>query len=168
MKTNFDIIVIDLPRHMLAAHKRPLMTAHEIVLVSDLTLAGIRDTLRIKSALTSLGCNARLTIVASRTNHSGEGHIDRAVFEKGIQGKIDVTIAEDALAFAAASNSGKALGSSAPKAAVTKSLRELAQRLANIDTAAVASKKPSFWSNLTQAAEKTKSKGKGPTQKRGT
>ena len=87
MRSNFDFIIVDLPRHMFASHKRLLATSQEIVIVSDLTLAGIRDTLRIKSALVSLGCTARITIVASRTNASGAGHIDRAAFEKGDAGQ---------------------------------------------------------------------------------
>jgi len=146
MKGNFDIIAVDLPRAMIATHKRMLMNAQEIVLISDLTLAGIRDTLRIKSCLTSLGCNARMTIVASRTNAAGVGHVDRATFEKSVQAKIDVLIVEDPVSLAAASNSGKALGEAAPKALITKAMRDLARRLANIEESEI--KKPSFWNKL--------------------
>lgn len=146
MKSNFDVILVDLPRHMLAHHKKLLIASQEIVLVSDLTLAGIRDTLRIKSALQSLGCTARVTIVASRANASGAGHIDRAIFEKGIQGKIDAVIAEDAATVTVAANSGKALGATAPRAPLTKSLRDLAVHLGRIEGKAV--EKPSFWTKL--------------------
>ncbi|MGB9152001.1 MAG: AAA family ATPase [Alphaproteobacteria bacterium] len=146
MRNNFDFIIVDLPRHMFASHKRLLATSQEIVIVSDLTLAGIRDTLRIKSALVSLGSSARITIVASRTNASGAGHIDRAVFEKGMQGKIDASVAEDAATIATAANSGKALGATAPRATLTKSLRDLAMRLGNVDEMAV--KKVSFLDKL--------------------
>ena len=50
MKGNFDVIIVDLPRHLFAVQKRLLASAHDIVLVTELSLAGIRDTLRIKNA----------------------------------------------------------------------------------------------------------------------
>jgi pilus assembly protein CpaE len=151
MKSNFDCVLVDLPRGLLAGQKRLLAASHEIVIASDLSLAGIRDTLRIKSAIASLGCDARITIVASRTNTSGNGQIDSATFEKGMQGRIDATIVEDAASLAAASNSGKALGASAPRAAVTKALRELAVRLGKIEERAEAKK--SLWRKLTGTAK---------------
>jgi pilus assembly protein CpaE len=152
MKSNFDVIIVDLPRHMLAAQKRLLTTSQEIVIVSDLTLAGIRDTLRIKSALHNLGSTARLTIVASRAGASGAGHIDRAIFEKGIQGKIDAVLMEDVAIVSTAANSGKALGATAPRAALTKALRDLALRLANIDGTTV-QKPPSVWDKFLGSAK---------------
>jgi pilus assembly protein CpaE len=156
MKSNFDTVLVDLPRSLLAGQKRLLAASHEIVIVSDLTLAGIRDTLRIKSSIASLGCEARVSIVASRTNASGAGQIDRVTFEKGIQGKIDATIVEDAASLAAAANAGKALGVSAPRAAPTKALRELAIRLSKIEEKAQA--KPSLFSKLF-GGDKKKDKG---------
>jgi pilus assembly protein CpaE len=146
MKSNFETVIVDLPRHLIPTQKRLLTSAQEIVIVSDLTLAGIRDTLRIKNAITTLGCEARVTIVASRTDASGKGHIDSAIFEKGIQGKIDAVIADDAGAFAIAANSGKALAAAAPRSALIKHLRDLAVRLAKIEESGVAPK--SFWSKL--------------------
>ncbi len=55
MRGDFDFIVVDMPRHLFASQKRLLATAHEIVLVTELSLAGIRDTLRIKTALKQSG-----------------------------------------------------------------------------------------------------------------
>lgn len=133
MKSSVDVMIIDMPRHMIAAQKRAVMAAHEIVIVSDMSLTGIRDTLRIKNALIGLGCPATITLVTARTNAAGVGQIDRAVFEKGVQAKIDASIAEDSTAFTAASNSGKALAETAPRASVTKVLRELAGRLAKVE-----------------------------------
>ena len=132
MKSNFDVIVIDLPRHILATQKRLLAAAHEIVIVSDLTLAGIRDTLRIKNAVTTLGGGAHISIIGARVSASGAGQVTRAIFEKGIKGPIDAAVPEDSAALTTASNSGKALGAVAPRAAITKVLRELSLKLTNI------------------------------------
>lgn len=135
MQKNFDTIIVDLPRHMLASHKRMAAAAHEIVLVSDLTLAGIRDTLRIKSALSNLGGAGRISIVASRVDASESGHISLAVFEKGIQLKVDVVVPEDIAVVSDASNNGKAFGECAPRAPVTKAIRAVALRLSSTEDA---------------------------------
>jgi len=129
MKGNFDYIIVDLPRHLLAAQKRLLATAHEIVVVTELSLAGIRDTLRIKTALTSLGCAATLTHIASRVSSVREGQIDVTAFEKGAQVKIDLVFPEDSKTVTTAANSGKAIGAVARQAPATKILMTLAQRL---------------------------------------
>jgi pilus assembly protein CpaE len=156
MKSNFDVIVIDLPRFMLAAQKRLLVAANEIVIVSDVTLAGIRDTLRIKSALTNLGCLGRVSVVTSRTNASGAGHVDPSVFEKGIQGKITATIGEDGASLMAASNTGKALGACAPRAPITKAIRELAVMLADIQAPQPEAK--SLWEKIKASRKGKRSK----------
>jgi pilus assembly protein CpaE len=157
MKGNFDAIVIDLPRHMLATNKRLLVAAQEIVIVSDLTLAGIRDTLRIKSALANIGCTSRVMIAAARVGASGAGHVTRAVFEKGVQRPIDFIIPEDVASLTLSSNGGKALAAVAPRALLTKALRELALRLTKSDELLVEKPRPSFWTKL---AGGKKSKGK--------
>jgi len=161
MKGNFDIISVDLPRSMIATQKRLLSSAHEIVVISDLTLAGIRDTLRIKNSLTSLGCTAKITLAAARANASGAGQITRATFEKGIKGTVDLIIPEDVSAVTTAANSGKALGAIAPRATITKTLREFASKLAEVEDGTQNGKaSASFWNKLT-------SDGKHKAGKRG-
>lgn len=131
MRGNFDFIIVDLPRHLLAAQKRLLTAAHDIVLVTELSLAGIRDTLRIKTALTSLGCPGKLHVIASRVGPTRSGQVDIGAFEKGAQLKIDLTIPEDQKSVTTAANSGKALGAVAKQAPITKALLDLAKKLSS-------------------------------------
>lgn len=91
----------------------------------------IRDTLRIKNAILALGSGAHLSIIGSRVSASGAGQVTRAIFEKGIKGPVDTTIPEDPSSLTTASNSGKALGAIAPRASITKALRELSIKLTN-------------------------------------
>lgn len=144
MRGNFDYVVIDLPRHMLAGQKRLLAASHDIVLVSELSLAGIRDTLRIKNALQALGSAAVLTLVASRVNAANSGQIDNSAFEKGAQVKIDFTVPEDTKSVAAAANTGKALGAIASDAPATKALLALAAKLSGRSLEGEAGKKGMF------------------------
>ncbi len=160
MRGNFDYIIVDLPRHLIAAQKRLLSAAHQIVLVTELSLAGIRDTLRIKTALTALGCPGALTVVASRVSHTHPGQVDPAAFEKGAQIKIDMTIPEDHKSIAQAANGGKALGAIAAQTPITKSIRALVSKLSGI-TDAPKKEAGGFMNKLLHGAPKKKPEGRG-------
>lgn len=151
MRTNLDFIIIDLPRHELPGQKRLLASAHEIVLVTELSLAGIRDTLRVKSALKNLDCTATVSVVVSRVGSSRPGQLDQMAFEKGAQTKIDCTVPDDPKTIAGCANTGKALGAVAKAAPITKTLLALAQKISGQteDPAAQAPKKGGgFWQKL--------------------
>lgn len=160
MRGNFDFVVVDLPRHMLASQKRLLAAAHEIVLISELSLAGIRDTLRIKNALAAIGCAATLTLAVSRFVPSRPGQVDGATFEKGAQMKIGLVIPEDSKTVGEAANTGKAIGAIAKNAEVTKALLALAGRLSG-KSASEADKKPGFLEGLLGGKPKAKTKDGG-------
>ncbi len=129
MRQNYRAIVIDMPRHLLATQKRLFALAHEIVLVTEMSLVGIRDTLRVRTALKSLGTTARVTLVAARVGPQHTGAVDEATFTKGAQSKIDFYLPDDPKNVMAASNAGKTLGSIAKGAPLTKSLLDLAHHL---------------------------------------
>lgn len=129
MRSSFDFILVDLPRHLLASQKRLLTSAHTIILVSELSLAGIRDTLRIRTALVNLGYTGQIKCIVTRVHSTRPGQVQAGAFEKGAQIKIDFTIPEDAKTVSEASNSGKALGAVALNAPITKVLLSLANML---------------------------------------
>jgi len=135
LRSTYQTIVVDMPRHLLATQKRLLSLAHEIVLVTDMTLAGIRDTLRIRTALKALSVTARITIVAMRMNAQRQGGVDEAMFAKGAQAKIDFNLPDDPKNVAAASNAGKTLGAIAKGSALTKVLLQLTRYLVTSETA---------------------------------
>ncbi|HAX91936.1 MAG TPA: hypothetical protein DCY07_06995 [Rhodospirillaceae bacterium] len=129
MRPNYHAIVIDMPRHLIPTQKRILATAHEIVLVTEMSLVGIRDTLRIRTTLKGLGSTARITQVATRIGASRPAAVDEAAFAKGAQAKIDFILPDDHKTMTAANNSGKMLGAMAPTAPLTKAMLELAKML---------------------------------------
>lgn len=133
MKGSFDVIVIDLPRHLFAAQKRLLAVAHDIILISELSLAGIRDTLRLKNTIKNLECSARVTVIGARTNAAKAGQVDAAAFEKGAQTKIDFFVPQDDKAVTQAANVGKALADVAKQSPVTKAIHALAVHLVGTD-----------------------------------
>lgn len=129
IKTTYRAVFIDLPRHMVATQKRLLATAHEIILVTEMSLVGIRDTLRLRTTLKGLGSTARITQVATRIGPNRPAAVDEPTFAKGAQAKIDFILPDDHKNMVAASNAGKMLGAVAPQAPVTKVLRDLAKHL---------------------------------------
>jgi len=166
LRGNFDYIVVDLPRHMLASQKRLLAAAHDIVLITELSLAGIRDTLRIKNALGSLGSSAALTLVTSRVHPAQAGQVDTAAFEKGAQVKIDLAVPDDAKSVTAAANSGKALGAVVAEAPVTKAITALAAKLSGKNLDAGKAKSGLFgWLTGTPAPAKNKIAEKNKSDK---
>jgi pilus assembly protein CpaE len=129
MRPTYDAVVVDLPRHMLPLQKRLLAAAPEIVLVSELSLVGIRDTLRVRTALKSLGCPARVTLVVAAQNAQHPPQVEAATFAKGVQARIDFTMPDDYKTVTAASNSGKSFVALAPMVPLTKAVRAVAQYL---------------------------------------
>jgi pilus assembly protein CpaE len=129
LRPNYRAILVDLPSHLLPTQKRLFALAHEIVMVTEMTLAGIRDTLRVRTALKSLGVNARVTLVAGRWGPQRPTGVDEAAFAKGAQTKIDFFLLDDPKNVAASNNAGKMLGIVAKNAPVTRTLQQLAEHL---------------------------------------
>ena len=107
LRRSFDVVVAELPRQFVPSHRQILASADAIVLVADLSLVGIRDTVRMREALT--GSEAKLLVVAGRVGRDRRGQIDTATFEKGIAGTLAGLIPEDAKNASAAANQGKPL-----------------------------------------------------------
>ncbi len=129
LKSLHRVVVIDLPRTLFVSQKRLLSMAHEVVLVTEMSLAGIRDTLRVRTALKLLGISARTTLVATRVSPQRPAAVDEPTFAKGAQAKIDFILPDDCKNIAAASNAGKTLGAIAKSSPLTKSLLQLVQHL---------------------------------------
>ena len=133
MRHTYDFIIVDLPRHLLGSQRRLLVAAQSIIIVSELSLAGIRDTLRVKTVLGDLGSSASIKCITSRIHAARPGQVDAGAFEKGAQIRIDGIIPEDVKAVTEAANSGKALGEIAKTAPITKALINLCHMISGTE-----------------------------------
>ncbi|HVY12287.1 MAG TPA: P-loop NTPase, partial [Alphaproteobacteria bacterium] len=104
---DFDTIFVDVPRHLLGAQKRLVAAAHAVVLVSDLSLAGLRDARRLRAWLKGQRPDLLPLMVASRTGESANTTIEKPVFEKNLEAKFDFDLPEDVKTARAAANLGK-------------------------------------------------------------
>ncbi|MCF8467149.1 MAG: AAA family ATPase [Sneathiella sp.] len=122
---DYNQVIVDLPRHLLPTQGALLASADTVILVSDQSLAGIRDINRITQAMTSLQTKGRILKVVSRVGSDRAAQVSRADFERGLNEKIDYVIPEESKTLTICANAGKAIGEVAPKSPISKALREL-------------------------------------------
>ena len=112
LRNRFHYVVVDLPRLTSALTLQTLQAATNLVLVTDLSLAGMRDTLRFATLMPSLNAACQMTLVANKVGEHRQGEMGRAEFEAGIGRKLDVIVPFDPRVVAAALNVGRPIGAS--------------------------------------------------------
>ncbi|SEQ88128.1 pilus assembly protein CpaE [Sphingobium sp. YR768] len=124
----FECSVIDLPRGMLIQHPHLMTDVNVALVVSELTLASARDTIRLLSWLKGNAPQTRILVVANRV-HPGSPEISRKDFEQSIERKLDVVVPFDLRIASQAAKLGKTLAETAKGSkigAACTSLMELA------------------------------------------
>jgi pilus assembly protein CpaE len=107
-RSAFECSVVDLPRGMLIQHPHLINDANATIVVTELTLAAARDSIRILSWLKSNAPGTKVIVVANRVQASAL-EISRKDFEQSIERKIDVIIPADSKLAAQAAKLGKTL-----------------------------------------------------------
>jgi pilus assembly protein CpaE len=129
MRHNFDYVIVEMPRHALSYQRRLMAEASAVLVLTEQSLVGIRDTLRIKMALKSIDPTLPLLVITARHGKDRAAHVDQPTFEKNSQGKIDFIIPEDWRAALEAANAGKPLASVNAGSAVAKAYRAIMEHL---------------------------------------
>lgn len=91
IKHAFESTVVDLPRHMMVNYPHLLSDANAVVLVTELTLSGARDAIRLLAAFKA-GCPAARVIVVANRVQPQPGELTRKDFENSIERPIDILI----------------------------------------------------------------------------
>jgi pilus assembly protein CpaE len=127
LRNKFHYVVVDLPRTPNPCSQQILQSATDLVLVSDFSLAGMRDTMRVAGMLptTNAACNSLL--IANRCGEHKQGEMPRAEFEKGVGRKLDLILPFDPRTVAAATNFGQPVATT--KGAVAGGLRQITEQL---------------------------------------
>ncbi|MEJ0061838.1 MAG: AAA family ATPase [Alphaproteobacteria bacterium] len=129
MRENFDYVIVEAPRYLLAQQRRLIAEASAVLVLTEQSLVGIRDTLRIKMALKSIDPTLPLLVITTRHGKDRPAHIDQGTFEKNSQGKIDFSIPEDVKVALEASNVGKTIAAMAPNSPAAKAYRAIMNHL---------------------------------------
>ncbi len=133
-------IFVDLPRTASVGRSRLLQLATQVVVVTEVTLAGLRDCIRLVAMLERAAPQAKLLVVANRAGRS-DGGLNKAEFEKALGRKVDVILPEDAKALATSVNRGKPLATVAKSSKFVAALRQLTRRLEGGEQSKTAKKK---------------------------
>lgn len=94
LRNAFEMTIVDIPRQVLIPFPHLVAEAGTILLVSDVTLAAARDTIRLLSWFKQNVPGARVILVANKFQ-STIGELSRKEFESSIERDVDVTIPFD-------------------------------------------------------------------------
>ena len=104
----FENTVIDMPRSMIIAYPHLMQDVNVTVVVTELTLAAARDTIRVLAWLKSNAPHCK-TIVIGNKMQAAVLEISRKEFESTIERKLDIAIPADFKATAQAAKLGRPL-----------------------------------------------------------
>jgi pilus assembly protein CpaE len=130
---DYTQVVIDLPRHLLPTQGGLLASADTVVLVSDQTLAGIRDVNRITQAMTSLSTKGRIVKIVSRVGGERAAQVTKTDFQKAMDGPVEYFVPEDGKTLSVCANAGKSIPIVSEKAPLTKILRQIAEDISGYE-----------------------------------
>ncbi|RIA37588.1 pilus assembly protein CpaE [Hephaestia caeni] len=129
MRTAFECTVVDLPRAMLVQHPHLTSEVQIAVLVTELTLAAARDTIRILSWFKSNAAHVQIVVVANRVAAGSVLEISRKDFEGSIERAIDYVIPFDQKIAAQSAKLGKPLAEAGKGSKTIAPIVTLAERL---------------------------------------
>ncbi|WP_100259487.1 pilus assembly protein CpaE [Qipengyuania seohaensis] len=124
----FEMTLVDMPRNMLINFPHLLNDVNVVTLVTEMTLASARDTIRILSWLKTNAAHAAPVIVANKVQ-PGAAEISKADFEASIERKIDISIPYDQKAAANAAKLGKTFVDANGSSKATAAISQLSARI---------------------------------------
>lgn len=122
LRQKFDLVIVDLPRTLLPDFGELLSHIGKLAVISDLSLAGMRDSLRISRFAKKYMEEDNLYILANRVGENKERELAQKEFEKGIECSLLSAIPFDAKAFALADMQAEPLVKAATKSKAAQSL----------------------------------------------
>jgi pilus assembly protein CpaE len=122
----FEATVVDLPRHMMVQFPHLVTDANAVVLVTELTLAGARDAIRLIAAIKQSAPGARIVVAVNKLGNV-PGEITRKDFENSIERTVDVVIPHDAKTAVKAAKLGKTFSEAGSGSKTASALNEMMQ-----------------------------------------
>jgi pilus assembly protein CpaE len=148
LRQNFEQLVLDVPRTVLATQCGSLFSADDLYLVADSSIVSLRETIRILAALRSVSPAAKPRVVLNATAPLRDGSPAVKEFEQAAGVAIEQVIPFDGRAMERSAGGGRPVCVAAPRSKMTRSLRRFADSLVVEEAPARAS----LWRRLTQAA----------------
>jgi pilus assembly protein CpaE len=130
MRANFDMSILDIPRHFVTREPQLFSRCNEVVVVAELTLQSLRDANRMTKLLQGRNGQTKVHVVANRVSSRAE--ITAKEFEAGLDARLRCSFALDVKAMTRAALKGHSLASAAPKHKMVIDLHRLCIELAGV------------------------------------
>jgi pilus assembly protein CpaE len=127
-RSAFETTVVDLPRSMLINFPHLLSDVNVMALVTEMTLASARDTIRILSWLKANAPGVNPLVIANKVQ-TGAAEISKADFEASIERKINFVIPYDLKAAVNAAKLGQTFADANRSSKAGGAMRDVAQAI---------------------------------------
>lgn len=121
----FRWVVADVPRGDPVIQRQVIEASTDILLVTDLSLPGVRDAMRLQQLVHDVAPGARLYIATGGAIEARRSAVKVSDVERSLKRKVDCQIPADSAAALSAVNVGKPLPEAAPTSGIVKALRTL-------------------------------------------
>ena len=123
-----DTIVIDVPRPSFTVRQKVMEASTRIILVTETTLSGLRDSIRLLASVEEIAPDTPVTVIANRTGGPAQA-MPIGEFQKALGRKIDHHIPDESKLLNKAANSGKPLVQQDKRGKVAKEIQKLAKEV---------------------------------------
>lgn len=128
----FSCVVVDLPRTLVEPARPLLARADTVTIVSDLSIAGLRDAVRLQDLLSVVG--AQNVQIAVRQTPKGQQQVSPKEMEQGLGRSVTFWLPHDEKSAISAATQGKAVCDVAgPRSPFTKAITAYAKDVAGIE-----------------------------------
>lgn len=128
LRSIFHFVLIDIPRSLTDMAYRAIQLSSVVAISSDLSLAGMRDAVRLLKFVRENNPGAQIIMIVNRIGENPKAEIPISEFEKGLGRKVDFRINFEPNAVLNAANLGRPLIETGGPAA--RVIDQLAERLA--------------------------------------
>ncbi|SKA36956.1 pilus assembly protein CpaE [Enhydrobacter aerosaccus] len=135
----FRWIVADVPRGDPVIQRQVIEASTDVLLLTDLSLPGVRDAMRLQQLVLDVAPQARLHLATSGVVDPRRSAVKVADVERTLKQKVACQVPADAAGTLMAVNFGKPLPEAAPNSAIIKALKPL---VASLDEPAAAQEMP--------------------------
>jgi pilus assembly protein CpaE len=130
IRNNFDMAIMDLPRHFLMREPALFTRFDDIVIVCELTLQSLRDVNRLTKLMAVRNRQAKLHVIANQV--SAKPDVTIKEFEAGMEGKLRCVFPFDPKVMSRSTLQGQPLATSEPKHKMVTDLHRLCIELAGV------------------------------------
>lgn len=130
IRANFDMAVLDVPRHFIMREPALFSRFDDIVIVAELTLQSLRDANRLAKIMSVRNRQAKIHVIANQV--AAKPDVTAKEFEAGMEGKLRCVFASDPKAMAKSALQGKALAVADPRHRIVGDLHRFCIELAGV------------------------------------